>query len=302
MHCSTVVRASFLVALACCAPASPARAGFDLTTTFSGPDELPQIASVSGESVIAFGERTHNTLECDQGGTVVPLITGTASTTSNDPDPFDGLFTLTVRISDYDNATPGVLTFSGVVTGAFSNRRSTLDERPTGAHVKSVKIGSKTYSVALLGFVPPAPPVTTGEAIFFAEVTCAPTATAVASVSLEHASVSVGGAVKGAVTLNGPAPRGGARVDVRSSHMASVAIPSPVFVPEGETIALFAGAALAADTNVEVEAHWNGSVQSTEVTVAAKTCGDFDGDHAVDLQDVTRLLRAVAGLEPLPDC
>lgn len=282
--------------------AAPSFAAFGYSAVFKDQNNNQQALSISGLSNIIFSNGSGNSLACDGGGTIIHVLQGTGNSASNDPDPFNQNYTIALEIDDYDVTTPGNLNFTGTITGSFSNTRCSLANTWTGAYTKSVTLGPKTYTVTMLDFVPPGPPVTAERSDLIAFVTCAPTATSVSSVALTPAPGKAGHSLSGTVILNNPAPRGGAIVSLSSTGSAIVSVPATVIVPEGAVSASFIASAAAAGTGVQVKAQWNGSTASQTLSVAASICADIDGNGTVNMADAVHLVRAIAGLEPMPSC
>ena len=282
--------------------ATPACASFGYSAVLKDPNNIQQVLSISGLSNVQFTGGSGNGLACDNGGTILHVLQGTGYSGSNDPDPFNATYTITLEIDDYDVVTPGILTFAGKITGGFSNTRSSLVNTWTGANTKSVKLGPTTYTVTMLQFFPPGPPVTAEKSDLLAFVTSAPTATAVSSVALTPAPGKADRSLQGTVTLNNPAPRGGAIVALSSTAPAVVAVPASVTLAEGATTVTFIASAPNAGTGAQVKAQWNGSTATQTLSVAASLCADIDGNGIVNMADAVHLIRALAGLEPLPSC
>jgi hypothetical protein len=95
-----------------------------------------------------------------------------------------------------------------------------------------------------------------------------PSALIVSSLALSPASVTGGSPSAGTVTLNGPAPAGGAQVTLSSNNPAAV-VPASVTVAPGGTSANFSvtTSAVAASTPVSISASYGGGTQTASVTV-----------------------------------
>ncbi len=91
---------------------------------------------------------------------------------------------------------------------------------------------------------------------------------ALAAVSLNPATVVGGGSSGGTVTLNSPAPAGGAVVALSSSNLSVASAPASVSVPAGSSTATFtvATTAVVSPTQVMIGGSYNGS-QSAILTV-----------------------------------
>jgi hypothetical protein len=91
----------------------------------------------------------------------------------------------------------------------------------------------------------------------------------VSSLALSPASVTGGtGGSTGTVTLNGPAPAGGAQV-VLSDNSAAASVPASVTVPAGATSASFSigTSAVADNTAVTISASYGGGTRTATLTV-----------------------------------
>lgn len=92
---------------------------------------------------------------------------------------------------------------------------------------------------------------------------------ALSSVTLSATSVSAGNSATATVSLNGPAPVGGAVVSLSSSNPAVASVPASVTVAEGTTSVGFpvATSAVPGATNVTIFAAFNGITQNSSLTV-----------------------------------
>lgn len=282
--------------------ATRAFAAFGYSAVLKDQNGNQQVLSISTTSNVQFTAGSGNSLAPDNGGTILHVIQGSGFSGSNDPDPFNAPYTITLEIDDYDVATPGILTFAGKITGAYCNTRCSLVNTWTDAYTKSVTLGPTTYTVTMLQFFPPGPPVTAEKSDLLAFVTSAPTGTTVSTVALTPSPGKAGRSFQGTVTLNNPAPRGGALVALSSTAPAVVAVPASVTVPEGATSATFYASAPNAGTGAQVKAQWNGTTASETLSVAASICADIDGNGLVNMTDAVHLIRGIAGLETLPSC
>ncbi len=88
---------------------------------------------------------------------------------------------------------------------------------------------------------------------------------ALASVSLNPATVAGGGASTGTVMLSIPAPAGGAVVSLTSSNTAVATVPASVTVPANAVSATFTvnSSAVSSTTQVNISGSYNGSAQAT---------------------------------------
>ena len=181
------------------------------------------------------------------------------------------------------------------------SEQSSLVNTYTDPYVQSVTIGPNTYTVTLLPWSPPGPPVDSAMGAIQAYVTVAPTGKGLASVIIPGGA-KTGRAVQGTVSLNGPAPFGGATVQLVSAAPAALAVQPTVFVPQGATSATFLGSAIVSNAGVQVQALWNGSTVSQAVPITGGVCWDVDGNGVLNVLDAARLLRGAAGLDALPPC
>ena len=94
------------------------------------------------------------------------------------------------------------------------------------------------------------------------------TAATLSSVSVNPASVVGGGTSTGTVTLNGPAPAGGALVTLSSSNPSAAQVPASVTVPANATTATFTATTspVSANTSLTISATY-GASQTTAFTV-----------------------------------
>ena len=97
------------------------------------------------------------------------------------------------------------------------------------------------------------------------------------SVSLNPPSIVGGGVSTGAVTLDGPAPPGGALVTLSSDNTLVAAVPASVTVAEGNNSATFAvtTSSVAASTPVSIGASYNGTQSATLTVGSGALTGSF---------------------------
>lgn len=90
----------------------------------------------------------------------------------------------------------------------------------------------------------------------------------ISSLSVSPASVAGGTAASGTVTLNGPAPAGGAQVAL-SSNSGAASVPASVTVPAGAASATFTinTTSVSASTAVTISGSYGGATQSGSLTV-----------------------------------
>jgi len=98
------------------------------------------------------------------------------------------------------------------------------------------------------------------------------TVTSPAALTLNGVSVTGGGSSTATITLNQPAPSGGAVVSLTSNN-AAAAVPASIIVAAGSTSGSFTidTTAVAASTPVTISATWNGTTQSVTLTVLQAT-------------------------------
>ena len=112
---------------------------------------------------------------------------------------------------------------------------------------------------------------------------------ALSAVSVSPASVLGGVSSTGTVTLDNPAPVGGAVVSLTSSNTAAAQVPASVTVAAGATMATFTATTspVASNTSVTISALYNSITRTTTLTVTAAT-----------LTSVTRNPTSVRGGNP----
>jgi hypothetical protein len=90
----------------------------------------------------------------------------------------------------------------------------------------------------------------------------------VSALNVSPASVTGGTGSTGTVTLNGPAPAGGAQVAL-SDNSGAASVPATVTVPAGATSAGFSvgTSAVAASTTVTISASYGGATRTASLTV-----------------------------------
>jgi hypothetical protein len=132
---------------------------------------------------------------------------------------------------------------------------------------------SATFSISTFA-IPAATTVTlsasAGGVTKSADLTVLPSgAAALTSLSVNPASVPGGTSVTGTVTLNAPAPTGGALLTLTSGNGAVVTVPTGVTIPAGSSSATFTvtTTATSATTPVTLTAAYGGITQSATLTV-----------------------------------
>jgi hypothetical protein len=105
------------------------------------------------------------------------------------------------------------------------------------------------------------------------------TAASAASLTLNPASVTGGGSSTATVTLNQPAPSGGAVISLTSNN-AAASVPASITIAGGSSSGTFTinTTAVVASTPVAISASWNGTTESSTLTVlqAVITSVTFD--------------------------
>jgi hypothetical protein len=276
--------------------------GFDYTASV----DSPTVFSASGTSTVTFGSTNTFSFECNDNGTVLPIgainLSVGQDVQVDAPDAFDAPFVVTISITEYGANKTGVFTFQGRLQGNVSQRTSKLAASFAGANTKSIVLNGVPFNVTIGSFCAPGPPVGSQQGMLTAFVTSAPTGTAVDSVALTPSALKVDQFARGTVTLNGPAPRGGALVALSSTNGSALSVPPSVLIPEGATSATFVVTPSAAGSAIAVRAQWNGTTVSSNANVTTAVCWDVNGDGVVDIRDTIRLLRTNAGLDTLPPC
>jgi C1A family cysteine protease len=92
---------------------------------------------------------------------------------------------------------------------------------------------------------------------------------AMSGLAASPTTVLGGGVVNFAITLNGPAPAGGATVSLTSNNTSALPVPSSFNVPVGQTVSSFwvQAGTVTSSTSVAVTATYNGTIGQAMVTV-----------------------------------
>jgi len=184
----------------------------------------------------------------------VPTLTSMSPSSATAGGP---AFTLTVHGTGY---VEGV----SVVRWNASNRTTTFvsSTQLTAAITASDIASPMTLPVVVFTRTPGGG---TSDSLTF---TIEPSGATLSTLGITPAAVTGGTSTTGTVTLSGPAPAGGAFVDVWSDHEA-VQVPSSVTVPAGATSATFPVIASPVTSQViaPVSANYNGTLRSATVTV-----------------------------------
>ena len=103
------------------------------------------------------------------------------------------------------------------------------------------------------------------------------------SLTLNPGSVTGGSAFAGSVTLNAPAPSGGAVVSLASSNTALATVPSAVTIPAGATSTTFAGntSATSSSAMVNISASYAGVTQTGALRVTPALSGTPAGTYTL---------------------
>ncbi len=101
------------------------------------------------------------------------------------------------------------------------------------------------------------------------------------AISVKPTKVTGGNPSLGTVTLNPPAPAGGATVTLVSSNPAIASVPASVGVPGGASLASFtiSTAGVTFTTPVTITATYNSTPQSAVLTVAPATMSQVASDN-----------------------
>jgi serine protease AprX len=122
----------------------------------------------------------------------------------------------------------------------------------------------------------------------------------VSSLTVSPASVTAGSPATGTVTLNGPAPAGGAQVTLSSSDPAAT-VPASVTVSPEATSASFGltTSAVATPTPVTISASYGGATQTALLTVRPMVEDKIDPDLLVLMADRAAVLPVIVEMKPL---
>ncbi len=72
--------------------------------------------------------------------------------------PADGFYSLTINLKDISSSATGSLTFTGKLSGSFSQLSSNVSNTFTGPTVQSILLGYTTFVVTMSSYTPPGPP------------------------------------------------------------------------------------------------------------------------------------------------
>ena len=205
-------------------PAGGTSASFQVTTQpVSSPDSVTISVAAGGETAVAalqvvpaaLASLVLNPTSVSAGGSSVGTVTLSAAAPT-------GGAAVGLTSSNTQSATvPVTVTVAAGATSATFTV-TTLASAPSSSVTISATYGTVTQT-ATLTFVP----------------------AALTSLVLNPTSVSAGGSSVGTVTLNGPAPAGGAAIGLTSSNTQSATVPASVTVPAGSTSATFTVTTLA---------------------------------------------------------
>jgi LmbE family N-acetylglucosaminyl deacetylase len=177
-------------------------------------------------------------------------VTGGAGATGtvmlNGPAPAGGAQVALARNNPAATVPASVTVPAGATSATFSLGTTPVSD-PTGVTI-SASYGGATRTASLT-VLPPA----------------------VSSLALNPTSVIGGplGNSTGTVTLNGPAPAGGAQIALASSNSGAASVPSSVTVPAGATSATFTvtTSVVVTTTNATISASYKGSSRSANLEV-----------------------------------
>jgi hypothetical protein len=109
----------------------------------------------------------------------------------------------------------------------------------------------------------------TDEVVITVNAASAPPLPTVQAVSASPSTLTAGASAQGTVSLNNPAPSGGATVTLSSSNTSAATVPSNVTVAAGSSSATFtiATGTVATPTTVTITAAYNGTSRNTALSV-----------------------------------
>jgi hypothetical protein len=231
-------------------PAGATSASFNLTTTAVATSTLVSIsASYGGGSVTASFTvlaPVPSALAISPSSVTGATSSPTGVVTLNGPAPAGGAqVVLSSNSAAASVPANGVTVPAGATTASFTLTTSAVATSTTVTISASFGGGTQTATLTVL------PPI-------------------VSSLTLNPTSVIGGplGASTGTVTLNGPAPAGGAHV-LLSSNNAAASVPSSVTVPAGATTATFTVTTnvVVLSTTATISASYNSTTKSANLTV-----------------------------------
>ncbi len=122
------------------------------------------------------------------------------------------------------------------------------------------------------------------------------TASSVKSVTVPSTSIASGAASPAAVTLNAPAPAGGASIALTSSNTSAASVPANVTVGAGQTNAGFVvtASSVSSDTSVSIAAAYNNTFAGVMVSVKAPAAPPPSSGIAVSISPASASLLAGA--------
>ena len=164
---------------------------------------------------------------------------------------------------------------SGPVSGATFKATYSVASSPTNGR-GTMTVSSGTAGNAVIYMISASKFVAVSlsdpnPAVLIFEQSSVALAPALSSLALNPTSVIGGNSSTGTVTLNGPAPAGGAQITLSSSNTAAASVPSSVAIPAGATSATFtvSSSAVAASTAVTISASYGGVTKAASLTVTA---------------------------------
>ena len=178
------------------------------------------------------------------------------------------------------NSSTGTVTLNGPAPGGGALVTISSSNTSVATVPASVTVASGATTTT---FTVTTSPVTTSTSVSISasyanststgSLTITPAAATLSSVTLSPRSVRGGSSSTGTVTLNGPAPGGGALVTISSSNTSVATVPAIVTVASGATTATFSvtSAPVAADTSVAISATYGTITKAATLTVTAAT-------------------------------
>jgi len=81
----------------------------------------------------------------------------TADATSPDKLNVNGAYSLTITVTDTASGASGELTFTGKLSGSFTQNGANVTNQFTGDLTQSITLGDNTYTVTIFSYTPPGP-------------------------------------------------------------------------------------------------------------------------------------------------
>lgn len=182
-----------------------------------------------------------------------------AKVTLSAPAPSSGAL-VTLTSSDTSVATvSSLLNIAAGTTSATANVSTKQVTSTSSATITASFGGTSRSAVLTVNPLPPPPP---------------PTGLALSTFTVTPQTMHPGDTAQGVVTLNGPAPAGGATVSLFNSQTGIVRCPPSVLVPEGATSASFTVTAFNASTaTATITANFGGVARSVTMSVTPAETG-----------------------------